>query len=77
MTIKTINNHCTVVYNRVPHGVGIETTVFSYDTAVLKIDAENKLHRLWDGWSATTQKDINKAVNVGMNKATWESMVVE
>lgn len=77
MKIRTFNNHCTAVYENVATGVGIEVTVFSYDTAVLKIDSENRLHRLWGGWSATTQRDINTAVDVGMTKKQWESMEVE
>lgn len=77
MRIRTFNSHCVAVYRGVPTGVGIEVTVFSYDTPVLKIDSENRLHRLWSGWSATTQRDINTAVNVGMDKKQWESMKVE
>lgn len=73
MRIRTINNHCVFVYDFASGSV----TVFSYDTPVLRVDADNSLHRLWSGWSATTQKDINKAVNVGMNKKTWESMPIE
>lgn len=76
MKIRTINAHCAVVYRYVNSGVGIETTVFSYDTPVLRIDSNNNISRLWDGWSATTQRDINTAVNVGMNKKMWEAMPV-
>lgn len=75
--IKTINSHCVVVYNHVNTGVGVEVVVHSYDTPVLKIDSENGLHRLWNGWSATTQRDINTAVNVGMTKKMWQSMPIE
>lgn len=71
MKIRTINNHCTIVYN------GNEVTVFSYDTPVLRIDNNGSLHRLWSGWSATTQRDINTACNVGMTKKIWEAMSVE
>lgn len=76
MKICTINAHCTVVYRYVNSGVGIETTVFSYDTPVLRIDSNNNIVRLWDGWTATTQRDINSAVNVGMTKKMWEAMPI-
>lgn len=75
--IKTVNSHCVEVIERVPYGVGIEVTVFSYDTPVLKVDADNGIHRLWSGWSSTTQRDINKCVNIGMNKKMWDNMKVE
>ena len=77
ITIKTINCHCTVVYSHVREGAGIDTTVFSYDTPVLRVDNESNIHRLWSGWSTTTQRDINKAVNVNMTKSKWDSMKVE
>lgn len=73
MRIRTINNHCVSVYSSETGAI----TVFSYDVPVFRVDANGTFHRLWNGWSATTQKDINKAVNVGMNKKTWESMPVE
>ena len=62
--------------------------IFSYGTPVLAIDCSGmkpRLVRLWDGWSATTQHHINKALDMmpggnrygKMSKATWESMAVE
>lgn len=62
--------------------------IFSYGTPVLAVDCsgmENRLVRLWDGWSATTQRHINKALDMmpegiacgKMNKAIWEKMTVE
>ena len=62
--------------------------IFSYGTPVLAVDCsgmEPYLVRLWDGWSATTQRHINKALNMmpggnhygKMTKATWEKMTVE
>lgn len=62
--------------------------IFSYGTPVLAVDCsgmENRLVRLWDGWSATTQRHINKALDMmpggnrydKMIKATWEKMTVE
>ena len=77
ITIKTINSHCTVVYSHVREGVGIDTTVFSYDTPVLRVDNESNIHRLWSGYSKTTINDINKSVNVNMNKLKWDSMEIE
>lgn len=79
MTIKTINSHCVVVFNEVNSGCGSESTIFSYNTPVLKIDSHNNLHRLWSGWSATTQRDINRATNnvLNINKKMWEAMPIE
>lgn len=78
MKIKTINSHCVAVYSHVSSGAGIRATVFSYDTPVFHIDENNSLHRLWDGWSATTQQDINKAFpGVNLTKKVWDSMPVE
>lgn len=62
--------------------------IFSYGTPVLAVDcagARPCLVRLWDGWSATTQRHINKALDMmpggnrygKMDKATWEKMTVE
>lgn len=62
--------------------------IFSYGTPVLAVDCsgmENRLVRLWDGWSATTQRHINKALDMmpggnhygKMTKAIWESMAIE
>lgn len=77
ITINTINAHCTTVTERVSDGCGIRVTVFSYDTPVLRIDEHNNIARLWDSWSATTQRDINRAIpNLGMNKSRWQSMPV-
>lgn len=60
--------------------------VWSYGTPVLAIDCSGqtpRMVRLWDGWSATTQRHINKALDyigkphVIINKAAWEKMEVE
>lgn len=62
--------------------------IFSYGTPVLAVDCsgmESHLVRLWDGWSVTTQRHINKALDMmpggnrygKMNKARWENMTVE
>lgn len=78
MRITTINNHCVLVSNPVNYGVGIENIVFSYDTPVLKIDANNNVKRLWSGYSVTTLRDINKAVNgLNLKKKDWDKMTVE
>ena len=71
--VRTINNHCVSLYNCEDGSF----TVFSYNTPVFRVDADNTFHRLWAGWSVTTQRDINSCVNVGMNKKTWEAMLVE
>ena len=58
--------------------------VFSYGTPVLALDCSGmkpRMVRLWSGWSATTQRHINTALDYlgkpHINKATWEKMEVE
>ena len=36
-----------------------EKVLMSYTTPVIKITTEGEPVRLWDGWSATTQRHIN------------------
>ena len=60
--------------------------LYSYNTPVLRWDGE-KLHRLWGGWSPTTQRHINTLLRqigmcenkpfLTMTKNVWESMPVE
>lgn len=61
---------------------------FSYGTPVLAIDCSGmspRLVRLWDGWSATTQRHINKALDMmpggnryeKINKSMWLKMPIE
>lgn len=77
MKIKTVNSHCAVVYTHLPGGVGIRSTVFSYDTPVLTVTENNNILRHWSGWSATTQRDINRAFpGVNMTKTKWDKMPV-
>lgn len=33
-------------------------TLYSYDTPVARIDNDHHLHKLWNGWSATTWRHI-------------------
>lgn len=33
--------------------------ICSYDTRVLAVDTDGQMHRLWNGWSLTTQTHIN------------------
>ena len=37
---------------------GDEITLYSYETAVIKIK-NGVIYRIWDDWSATTQRHIN------------------
>ena len=76
MGIHTINNHCVLVTSRGSNGL-YKAHLFSYDTLVFSMDENNEFHRHWSGWSATTQKDINKAFGIGLNKKAWEAMPVE
>lgn len=79
MNIKTINSHCVLVLTDDKNGCTWSATVFSYDTPVLHCDgATNKLYRLWGGYSATTLRDINRAMPwQHMDKKTWDKMPVE
>jgi hypothetical protein len=55
----------------------------SYDTIVCYIDASGHFHRLWGGYSATTQRHINSFIiefrlsPAYAGKRHWESMEVE
>lgn len=55
----------------------------SYDTIVCYIDASGHFHRLWAGYSATTQRHINSFMyeyGIGprhRGKKAWEQMEVE
>ena len=75
--VITINAHCVKLYAEATN----TCTIYSYNTPVLRID-ETGAHRLWSGWSVTTQKDINKAgfsivFGYDMTKKIWDSMPVE
>lgn len=76
--LLNLNNVCTNCQMVSVNGVSV---VFSYGTQVLSIDRDGKLHRLWSGWSVTTQKHINKVLSLcglpSINKAAWEKMPVE
>lgn len=54
----------------------------SYKTIVCFIDKKtNSFHRLWDGYSVTTQKHIDSFRRLngfsGMGKKEWENLIVE
>lgn len=59
--------------------------VFSYGMPVFAVDCSGmtpRFVRLWDGWSVTTQRHINKALDAlghspaeHINKAKWEKDV--
>lgn len=58
--------------------------IFDYGTPVLALDCSGmkpRYVRLWDGWSITTQRHINKALATlghdGISKADWYDMPVE
>ena len=46
----------------------------SYQTDVLARDPDGTLHRLWDGWSATTGRHIKAFA--GINKAEYLALPV-
>ena len=49
--------------------------LISYETFVAFKDADGAVHRLWDGWSATTGRHIKEFT--GMNKAQFTKLDVE
>ena len=49
--------------------------LISYETFVAFKDVDGKVHRLWDGWSATTGRHIKEFC--GMNKAQFTKLDVE
>ena len=59
---------------------GTNVLLLSYNTFVAKITKEGEFVRLWDGYSATTQKHINSfRMYHGMeriSKKEWENMEV-
>ena len=84
MTIKTVCNNCQIII-----GAGLADsayTIISYDTPVLAIDCSGmspRLRRLWKGYSVTTLRHINKALDSidngrwHISKADWDKMEVE
>ena len=49
--------------------------LISYETFVAFKDTDGTVHRLWDGWSATTGRHIKEFT--GMNKAQFTKLDVE
>lgn len=54
----------------------------SYNTIVMKRDADGTLHRMWDGWSATTGRHVAAFCGTCIDghypgKADWDKMPVE
>lgn len=47
----------------------------SYQTIVAIETPDGKLHRTWDGWSATTGRHIRAFA--GINKSEWDELEVE
>lgn len=50
-------------------------TLKSYQIDIIRRDADGSLHRLWDGWSATTGRHI--FAFCGYRKKEWDKMEVE
>ena len=44
-------------------------TLYSYGTPIIKKTAAGELVKLWDGWSATTERHMNAFC--GLNKAAY------
>ena len=53
-------------------------TLYSYETPILRINADGSFDRLWDGYSTTTMKHINSfCVRYGINgggKKWWNAL---
>lgn len=47
----------------------------SYETFVAYIDDAGKVHKTWDGWSATTGRHIKTFC--GLNKSAWDRLPLE
>lgn len=50
-------------------------TLISYNTPVLRRNANGTLSRLWAGWTATTGRHV--AAFAGLNKKAWDALPVE
>lgn len=86
MNIKNVCTNCQIIC-----GAGKADrayVIFSYGLPVAAIDCSGmkpRLVRLWDGWSAATQRHINKALDAmpggnrygKITKATWLKMPIE
>lgn len=81
MKITNICTNCQVIT------MGNTFTIFSYGTPVYRVirgehgEALPGTGRLWSGWSATTQRHINKSADfIGgmakMTKAIWDKLPV-
>lgn len=51
--------------------------LYSYGIPVLKIDINDKPHRLWDSWSLSTGRHIKAFTNGKITKKEWDKMKVE
>lgn len=84
MKLINVCNNCQVV---IAAGMANHAyVIFSYGTPVFAIDCSGmhpRFVRLWDGWSVTTQRHINKALDAlghsadHIKKADWDKMEVE
>ena len=56
-------------------------TLYSYNTAVARVDNNGVFHRLWGGYSATTMRHINSfLIDEGIDgggKKWWDALPVE
>ena len=51
--------------------------LYSYGVPVLRIDVNDKLHRLWDSWSLTTGRHVYAFTSGKITKKEWDKMPVE
>ena len=62
------------------NGRTFNTYLISYNTAVCMLDSAGRFIRLWNGYSATTAKHIERFMNRyglhGVNKAEWLNMPI-
>lgn len=57
--------------------VGAVDTLYSYNTPVMRKNADGSYSRLWGGYSMTTMRHVNAFVGHPMGKKEWEAMEVE
>lgn len=74
MKLENICTNCQVL--TFEDVFGLNEVVFSYGVPVFSWSG-NAFHRHWSGWSATTQRHINRAFKLHLTKAQWDAMEVK
>lgn len=79
MTYELIPNdsHKSFYKKAIVERIGNVDTLYSYNTPVMRKNADGTYSRLWSGWSATTSRHVTAFVGRGVSKAEWLAMPVE